>query len=165
MASKPAAVIAGDTATAAQYNNLCDYAEDVQTEYAPAGRISIWTGTLANIPSGWYLCDGNNGTPNLLERFLQCVPDAITNPGSTGGATAKTTAGHAHDQNLDGDYDDKVGTGVIYTIGGASGGALATTDSGAVDDWEAVLTGVQSNTDGISDIRPKYYEVAFILKS
>ena len=28
---------------------------------------------LANIPSGWHLCDGSNGTPNLSGRFLEGV--------------------------------------------------------------------------------------------
>ena len=32
----------------------------------PAGGIIMWAGTIANIPTGWLICDGNNGTPNLL---------------------------------------------------------------------------------------------------
>ena len=36
----------------------------------PKGVVTAWAGTLANIPHGWVLCDGNNGTPNLLNRFI-----------------------------------------------------------------------------------------------
>lgn len=36
----------------------------------PVGGIIMWSGTIANIPTGWKLCDGQNGTPNLLGRFV-----------------------------------------------------------------------------------------------
>ena len=37
----------------------------------PIGTILPFIGDLADIPKGWYLCDGSNGTPNLTGRFLQ----------------------------------------------------------------------------------------------
>lgn len=33
--------------------------------------IAMWSGTLGNIPAGWQLCDGTNGTPNLEGRFVR----------------------------------------------------------------------------------------------
>lgn len=50
----------------------------------PVGLISMWAGSIANIPTGWKLCDGTNGTPNLTDRF---VLGAKTNAeiGKTGG--------------------------------------------------------------------------------
>ena len=36
----------------------------------PKGMIMIWTEGLNNIPEGWGLCDGNNGTPDLRGKFL-----------------------------------------------------------------------------------------------
>ena len=36
----------------------------------PSGGIIIWSGAANAIPSGWYLCDGNNGTPDLRNRFI-----------------------------------------------------------------------------------------------
>ncbi len=30
----------------------------------------MWSGTIATIPSGWVLCDGNNSTPDLRNRFI-----------------------------------------------------------------------------------------------
>ena len=61
----------------------------------PSGLIMMWHGLLANIPVGYVLCDGNNGSPNLLGRFIRQVPDALTDPGSTGGSNTHTHAQHA----------------------------------------------------------------------
>ena len=36
----------------------------------PSGIISLWSGTIATIPTGWYLCNGSNGTPDLRGQFL-----------------------------------------------------------------------------------------------
>ena len=36
----------------------------------PDGSIIPWYGNLAEIPDGWYLCDGTNGTPDLRDRFI-----------------------------------------------------------------------------------------------
>lgn len=36
----------------------------------PKGAIIMWHGAPDSVPSGWALCDGKNGTPNLLGRFV-----------------------------------------------------------------------------------------------
>lgn len=36
----------------------------------PAGVIVMWSGSIASIPAGWFLCNGQNGTPDLRERFV-----------------------------------------------------------------------------------------------
>ena len=36
----------------------------------PSGFIGIWSGAANAIPSGWYLCDGSNSTPDLRSRFI-----------------------------------------------------------------------------------------------
>jgi len=93
--------------------------------FVPPGVIVAWSGVLASIPSGWLLCDGNNGTPNLIDRFLQGITTAVTNPGTTGGSHTKTVAGS---WTFAGDTTTRVAG---FTI----------------------------------DIRPKYYEVAWIMKA
>ena len=42
------------------------------TEYfmVPKGGIIIWSGAVSDIPTGWVLCDGTNGTPDLRDRFV-----------------------------------------------------------------------------------------------
>ena len=34
------------------------------------GMIIMWNSTVASIPTGFVLCDGNNGTPDLRGRFV-----------------------------------------------------------------------------------------------
>lgn len=36
----------------------------------PSGTILPWWGDMSSIPSGFLLCDGTNGTPNLTGRTL-----------------------------------------------------------------------------------------------
>lgn len=50
----------------------------------PAGTIIMWSGTISDIPSGFALCDGTNGTPNLRNRFIVGAGDSY-NVGATGG--------------------------------------------------------------------------------
>ncbi|EQB99402.1 tail fiber protein [Photorhabdus temperata] len=38
------------------------------TNVLPRGMIVMFSGNSA--PHGWELCDGNNGTPNLIDRFI-----------------------------------------------------------------------------------------------
>jgi len=40
------------------------------TGAVPSGAIILWSGSIANIPTGWLLCDGTNGTPNLRDKFI-----------------------------------------------------------------------------------------------
>src|SRR6185369_11516031 len=55
----------------------------------PAGIIAMWAGLLSNIPSGWHLCDGQSGTPDLRSKFIKGAA-AGADPGATGGAATAT---------------------------------------------------------------------------
>lgn len=37
----------------------------------PVGAILPFAGRTQDIPAGWYICDGSNGTPDLRGRFLE----------------------------------------------------------------------------------------------
>lgn len=45
-----------------------DYIEAIRV---PVGTILAFAGDTSKIPSGWHICDGTNGTPDLRDRFLQ----------------------------------------------------------------------------------------------
>jgi len=45
-------------------------AERLITAPVPSGVIVMWSGNIASIPTGWLLCDGNNNTPDLRDRFV-----------------------------------------------------------------------------------------------
>jgi len=36
----------------------------------PPGVIVMWSGSIADIPEGWILCDGENNTPDLRDKFI-----------------------------------------------------------------------------------------------
>ena len=36
----------------------------------PRGCILLWSGSTSTIPGGWALCNGQNGTPDLRDRFV-----------------------------------------------------------------------------------------------
>lgn len=36
----------------------------------PVGTIVMWSGTIATIPTGWLLCNGQPGTPDLRDKFI-----------------------------------------------------------------------------------------------
>lgn len=72
----------------------------------PVGAITLWSGTVPAIPTGWALCDGTGGTNNLGNAYT--TPDlrgvfvsgagGALNPGDTGGAsTDVSTAAGGHD--------------------------------------------------------------------
>jgi len=66
----------------------------------PIGTIQMFSGVLADIPTGWQLCDGTSGTPNLIAKFVQGAP-AATEPGAQGGEDQHTlsvaeTPNHNH---------------------------------------------------------------------
>jgi len=61
----------------------------------PRGCIMLWSGSIGSIPSGWYLCNGTNGTPNLIDRFI--VSAGGTYPvGAVGGSTDAVVVNHSH---------------------------------------------------------------------
>lgn len=39
-------------------------------DFAHTNMIVYWNGTSSSVPSGWHICDGTNGTPDLRDRFV-----------------------------------------------------------------------------------------------
>jgi hypothetical protein len=89
----------------------------------PAGLIAMWGGLVANIPTGWFLCDGQNGTPDLRDKF---VKGANGNPGGTGGS-----ATHSHTTTQPADH-------AALSHVGATVGNHAFTQPGAHSDHAAL---------------------------
>lgn len=55
----------------------------------PRGIITMWSGATNAVPSGWALCDGNNGTPNLKDRFIVGAGQRYA-VGNVGGSITQT---------------------------------------------------------------------------
>ena len=60
-----------------------------------SGMIIIWSGSTANIPAGFVICDGQNNTPDLRNRFVVGAGSNY-NPGDTGGSANATLVSHSH---------------------------------------------------------------------
>ena len=61
----------------------------------PTGMILLWSGAIGSIPSGYYLCDGNNGTPDLRDRFIVGAGNTYA-VNATGGSADAITVAHTH---------------------------------------------------------------------
>jgi hypothetical protein len=56
---------------AAQASSVTVHApEPAPSPEIPTGSIVAWHGDPRRIPAGWKLCDGRDGTPNLVDRFI-----------------------------------------------------------------------------------------------
>jgi hypothetical protein len=136
---------------------------------APVGIIAVWRGTLANIPAGWVLADGSNGTPNLLGDFVKGVANT-GEIGNIGGTTSHTHTGsnhthtwastaHTHTVNITGPCSVPRGTAGT-TATWASPTHTHTVTSGAAS---AITPGnAAPNLDSATHL-PPYEEVAYIM--
>lgn len=62
----------------------------------PTGVITMWSGSIATIPSGWNICDGTNGTPDLRDRFVVGAGSTYSVGGTGGAASVSTSSNGAH---------------------------------------------------------------------
>ena len=94
-------VVASGTVTAASFAG----SGSALTGLFASGMIMLWSGSVVSIPSGWLLCNGTSGTPNLQNRFIVGAGDTYA-VGATGGAATVTldaTQIPAHSHTADGD--------------------------------------------------------------
>lgn len=89
-------------------NNVSDLQDDVTVVNTridgifSTGMIMMWSGTMSNIPDGWSLCNGQNGTPDLRNRFVVGAGSSYQ-IGNTGGAdTVKLTTDQLPSHNHSG---------------------------------------------------------------
>jgi hypothetical protein len=61
----------------------------------PSGGIIMWSGSIGSIPSGWFICDGANGTPDLRNRFLVGAGSTYA-VGASGGSANAIVVAHTH---------------------------------------------------------------------
>ena len=94
----------------------------------PAGVIVMWSGLLANVPAGWVLCDGQNGTPDLRDKFVKGWSAGV-DPGGIGGSATYTPAGTVSTPTFTGDALSTHSHGVgsyVNSVPTFTGSALST---------------------------------------
>jgi microcystin-dependent protein len=154
----------------------------------PIGGIIMWSGSTATVPSGWALCNGQNGTPNLQDRFVVGAGSGYS-VGALGGAAAVTLnaaqmPSHNHTVNPPNTPTASAGEHAHgYTSGwgdnhGISSGNHNSGEIGYVAVWQGTSEegvhqhGVDipqfnsgNNGSGSShENRPPYYALAFIMR-
>jgi len=164
------------------------------TAALPPGVILLWSGAAAAVPAGWALCNGQNGTPNLLNRFVVAAGGAYS-VGATGGSADAALVAHSHTVSASGSTSGagghshsvndpghahstlKAGAGEggfagflgstsdsLTTTGGATTGISI---NGVGDHAHSVSVGGSTSAEGISATNanlPPFYALCFIMK-
>jgi len=146
----------------------------------PAGGIMMWSGTIATIPTGWFLCNGSNGTPDLRDRFIVGARQddagvAKTNITGTltqtGGNKDAIVVTHTHtatiaNAGLHSHFYFPFGTGVGTDFGTAETFAEAQprriTQSDGLHTHPATIESAGASGDNAN--LPPYYALAYIMR-
>jgi len=160
----------------------------------PAGVIVMWSGSIATIPTGWLLCNGSSGTPDLRNKFIIAAnaddagvaKTSITGSATqTGGSKDAIVVSHTHTESKPGNFiTGSVGTDLSAQAGVFLNptGVFSTSDpdgnfaahggpSGFRDRTLSITAGSHThtiNSTGVSDTNanlPPYYALAYIMKS
>lgn len=122
-----------------------------QSVSLPRGMIVLWSGTASDIPNGWVLCDGDNGTPNLTDKFVLGAGGSMA---ASGGA-----ASHQHtlpftvgSSNLRSNYGPEYGTD-----GGAHASNVQISHSAGTGTTAHALSALASSL-------PPYFALCYIMK-
>ncbi|MGY6704711.1 hypothetical protein [Roseinatronobacter sp.] len=143
-------------------------------QIVPSGGIIMWSGLIATIPEGWFLCDGDNGTPDLRDRFVvgaggdygvddtggeaevTLTPEQMPLHGHTG--STNNTGAHVHPTT---GFRTLAGGTWFGGTGGNMGQASGTGSAGA---HAHSLDIDNAGGDEAHNNLPPYYALAYIMK-
>ena len=138
-------------------NELYVIPENNTSSIIPSGLIMMYYGN--NIPDGWALCDGTNGTPDLRNRFIIGAGDTYTS-GDTGGEsvhilTIDELPKHSHKMKY-----DSTGWTAIRQSHGTDGIVENTTSS-----YDGQYSTEEVGNGNAHNNMPPYYALCYIMKS
>ena len=178
----------------AQYTSLYELPpQDSSSKFAstewvnkliPKGSIIMFNGLSSEIPKGWHICDGTEGTPNLTGKFIK----ASNTSGETGGKSTiqileenmprhthtfvgnqvTTSESGAHTHTIRGKYgrsDNANDRNCLET--GSDTDVITTSQSGAhthTIDMGATQLSYQGGGKPI-EFEPLYYSLIYIMKT
>ena len=138
------------------------------------GMIVLWSGTTSTIPTGWVLCNGLGGTPNLTDRF---VLGAGSNygVGQTGGGKDATLVSHTHSVSIGGaGSHSHTYTKATGSVTAGSGGAMmfppaalagnASASTSAIGNHTHSASASAIGTSGTNKNLPPYYALCYIMR-
>lgn len=153
----------GAIATISYYTLCYIMAEDDTQIHFPIGSIVMYRGLESDLLPGWALCNGQNGTLNLVDKFIK----GGATKGGEGGANT-----HVHTTNTAGSHTHSITSKSFphsHTTGDSVGGyglnpyaMSGMTTDGPSHSHSAGSAGSHSHSlEGASN-DPPYYKLAFI---
>ena len=141
------------------------------TALVPIGGIIMWSGSTGSIPTGYRLCNGANGTPDLRNRFIVGAGSGYV-VGNTGGSANATLVSHSHTATSSvSDPGHNHQWGVNDEIGAAGGGNPDAADGTSYRNTTTNTTGISVSTSiaasgspATNANLPPYYALAFIMR-
>lgn len=135
----------------------------VTANSVPSGAILLWSGSVASIPTGFVICDGNNSTPDLRNRFVVGADDTYDVDDTGGSADAVvvshthtvTDPGHNHSVPNSGSQNNSFDSGT--TVGNDTAGTSGTATTG--------ISIASAGESGTNKNLPPYYALAYIMKT
>lgn len=118
---------------------------------APVGTIVVWSGLAEAIPKGWSICNGENGTPDLRDRFVL----------GGGGTRAVGETGGEEEHTLTVDERPRHNHSMETYASGGNRGGTSFTNSGNVN--QAQYTGNAGRGDAHNNM-PPFYVLVYIMK-
>lgn len=128
----------------------------------PTGAILIWSGSASDIPDGFALCDGTNGTPDLRDRFILGAGKSYS-VGATGGeekVELNVNNIPAHSHTLSVKNCDENGSYIIddNRVGSPSNRIESTVS------WSTNGTIKEQTTFEAHNNMPPYYSLCYIMR-
>lgn len=143
----------------------------------PTGGILLWSGSIGSIPSGYVLCNGNNGTPDLRDRFIVGAGSTYS-VNATGGSADASVVAHTHTATSASTVTDP---GHLHTWGAVpsgvaasnsrsyrEGGADGTQNTSTATTGITVATSTTVASAGVAGTNlnlPPYYALAYVMKA
>lgn len=128
--------------------------------YKPLTLIRLYVGLPADIPAGWQLADGTNGTPDMRDKFVVGAGNLYPQ-GSTGGSTtiaANNLPAHTHP------YNDKDTTYTANTVAVQSGTGTTVVQSLTAGGGDTGRVSGNNATTATAYL-PPYYAAAYIINT
>ena len=142
----------------------------VGNDYMPRGSIILWAGNVFDVPPGWAVCNGQNGTPDLQDRFI--VGAGASYPVNDKGGSYPVTLGigqmpiHSHGVSDPG-HSHSISNMRVTNLDSADGGTYPYATGNGTQNTNFNTTGIviQSTGGGQSfDNRPPYFALLYIMK-
>ena len=156
------------------YDNISGIITSIPTAAPtlPTGVILIWSGSVGSIPSGYVICDGSNGTPDLRNSFVLGAGNSYT-VGQTGGSADSIVVSHTHTATstvTDPGHLHSFTAAQFVSGSNLQGGTVAVASqtnntASAVTGITVATTNTSTGTSGTNANLPPYYALAYIMKS